>query len=44
MSGEDIWIATTAIIGGVPLITDNVRDFEHLRGFANFELVTVASV
>lgn len=32
MSAGDIWIAATALHWGMPLVTANHRDFDHLAG------------
>ena len=31
-SPQDAWIAATALVHGLPLITNNRRDFEHIQG------------
>ncbi len=34
MGIQDAWIAATALIHGLPLLTNNRRDFEHIQGLS----------
>jgi predicted nucleic acid-binding protein len=39
MSSADAWIAATALVLSVPLVTNNPRDYRHLD---NLQLVSAA--